>query len=941
MRKILTFAVALVLAAIPVFAQGQMQQLPNDPAVRKGQLDNGLTYYIMHNEKPADRAEFYLATNVGAIQETPDQDGLAHFLEHMCFNGTKNFPGKALLDWLQSIGASFGGNVNASTGIDQTQYMLTNIPLVRQSVVDTCLLILHDYSHFVTNDPVEIDKERPVIIEERRSRRNAQWRTFERSLPYLYGDSKYSTCTLIGSQENLENFKPESLVNFYKTWYRPDMQAVIVVGDVDVDYVEAKIKSTWADIPKAVNPKAKDKITLTEFAEPRVAVLTDPETTSCSVELAWETDARDESMNNTVPGMLVDLITNITSRVMGERFNDITSKPDASFLSGSFGYGSLCEAFEAAFGDVTLKEDNILGGFKDYCLQLEKMKKYGFTEAEVQRAKDGIISRYEKRAAEASSRKNPEFVYPLIRNFFDNHAYMEPQAELELVKGLLGQVNAQLLNQVVPQFITDNNLVVIYSGPQKDGIATPSAQQLLQVMEEVKGAEIEAPVEESLDVALLNPETLAGSPVKKTAKSRYGSTEWTLGNGVKVVVLPTDYKKDQILFNLFKAGGESLIPTSEMASFDSNIYGMFENNQGVAGFKGTDLGKMLTGKNISVNPYIGNMFSGVSGNSSVKDLETAFQLLYLEYVEPRFDPEEWNTAVSQLKSMLPNLEKNPQMIFNKEMTKVLYGDDPRREFISMEKIDKADLATVEKNYRNIFADAKDAVMVITGDVDLETLQPLVEKYIGSLPAGKKATQWTDMGPHFVKGNVNEFIKTDMETPLCTVIQVYTDYSPYTVYGDVMTQAVSYVLDQIYVDTMREDEGGTYGASSASASMKAPEERTILQVVFQCKPSMVNKLRNIAVDEFVKLATNGPTDEQLTRTVENFKKNVPENRINNSYWMNNLVRYYQFGGGDYDKEYEAAVNAITKESIREAAWKLVHSGNFIDFVQVPGKSTERE
>ena len=283
MRKIVTFAVALVLAAIPVFAQGQMQQLPNDPAVRKGQLDNGLTYYIMHNEKPADRAEFYLATNVGAIQETPDQDGLAHFLEHMCFNGTKNFPGKALLDWLQSIGASFGGNVNASTGIDQTQYMLTNIPLVRQSVVDTCLLILHDYSHFVTNDPVEIDKERPVIIEERRSRRNAQWRTFERSLPYLYGDSKYSTCTLIGSQENLENFKPESLVNFYKTWYRPDMQAVIVVGDVDVDYVEAKIKSTWADIPKAVNPKAKDKITLTEFAEPRVAVLTDPETTSCSV----------------------------------------------------------------------------------------------------------------------------------------------------------------------------------------------------------------------------------------------------------------------------------------------------------------------------------------------------------------------------------------------------------------------------------------------------------------------------------------------------------------------------------------------------------------------------------------------------------------------------------------------------------------------------------
>ncbi|MBQ8061844.1 MAG: insulinase family protein, partial [Bacteroidales bacterium] len=276
MKKFLLIIAAFAMS-VPAFVAGaQMQQLPNDTAVRKGQLDNGLTYYIRHNDKPASRAEFYLATNVGAIQETPDQDGLAHFLEHMCFNGTKNFPGKALLDWLQSIGASFGGNVNASTGIDQTQYMLNNIPLVREGVVDTCLLILHDYSHFVTNDPAEIDKERPVIIEERRSRRDAQWRTFERSLPYYYGDNKYSTCTLIGSQENLETFKPESLVNFYRTWYHPGNQAVLVVGDVDVDAVEAKIKRIWADIPAAQNPQPKPKYTLTSFAEPRIGVITDP-----------------------------------------------------------------------------------------------------------------------------------------------------------------------------------------------------------------------------------------------------------------------------------------------------------------------------------------------------------------------------------------------------------------------------------------------------------------------------------------------------------------------------------------------------------------------------------------------------------------------------------------------------------------------------------------
>ena len=317
---------ALFVAALPFAGAQQLQQLPNDPAVRTGKLENGLTYYIRHNEKPEKRAEFYLATNVGAIQEEPDQDGLAHFLEHMCFNGTKNFPGKGILNWLESIGASFGGNVNASTGVEETQYMLNNIPLVRETVVDTCLLILHDYSHFVTNDPEEVDKERGVIIEERRSRRNASWRLHEKSLPYYYGDTKYGECTLIGQLESLQNFKPESLVNFYRTWYRPDMQAVIVVGDVDVDKVEQKIKTIFADIPAAENPKAKDVIMIPGNEEPIVAVLTDPEVSNTQIEVLWKSDARPEEMNGTVQGTLIDLITSIVSQIMGERFDEICAR---------------------------------------------------------------------------------------------------------------------------------------------------------------------------------------------------------------------------------------------------------------------------------------------------------------------------------------------------------------------------------------------------------------------------------------------------------------------------------------------------------------------------------------------------------------------------------------------------------------------------------------
>ena len=934
MKKLLIL-IAVVMASS--FLAGA-QQLPNDPAVKKGKLDNGLTYYIRHNDKPAQRAEFYLATNVGAIQETPDQDGLAHFLEHMCFNGTKNFPGKALLDWLQSIGASFGGNVNASTGIDQTQYMLNNIPLVRETVVDTCLLILHDYSHFVTNDPVEIDKERPVIIEERRSRRNAQWRTFERSLPYYYGDNKYSTCTLIGSQENLETFKPESLVSFYQTWYHPGNQAVVVVGDVDVDAVEAKIKRIWADIPAAVNPQPKAKFTLTEFTEPRVGIITDPETTMPTVEILWESDARDEALNSTPAGFSMDLIETMVSNVMSERLTDITSKADAPFLQGMFGIGKLCEDFEAVMGRVALKEDNILGGFKSFLVELQKMSRFGFSEGEVTRAKDNILASLEKAANEAGTRKNPEFVHPLISNFFDNQAYMEPQAEYELAKAFLAQIDANILNQMVSQIIPEENMVMIYSGPQKDGIATPTEKQLLAAFEQAKAAETEAPAEETATEPFMDPSVLKGSPVKKTKSSLYGSTEWILKNGVKVIVLPTEHKKDQILFTLYKAGGQNLISDEDMASFDGTIYSTFDAMQGVSKFKSTEVTKMLSGKNLQVGAFIDGLYNGVSGSSSVKDLETAFQLLYLTYTDPRFDQEEWDNAIAQLKAVLPNALGTPQFKLQKDLNDFLYGGNPRRQFISMETLEKANLQTVESNYRKLFASAAGSVMVITGDVDVETLKPLVEKYIGSLPKGKKTKGIKDLAPRIIKGENIKTIKTDMETPKSTVVEVYSDYRPYTVKDDVLARAVSYVLDQIYVDTMREDEGGTYGASSSASAGLEPEPMYIMQVAFECKPEMADKLRAMARDEFRKLAENGPTDEQFSRTLENFKKNVPENRISNSYWMNNLVRFAKFGF-DYDKEYEEAVASLTKEGIKEAARRLYESGNFLEFAQMPGKTTE--
>ena len=612
MKRITFFLAAaacfvLSAAVTPAFAQdpqaAMMQPLPNDPAVRIGVLENGLTYYIRHNELPAKRAEFYLATNVGAIQETPDQDGLAHFLEHMCFNGTQNFPDKGILDYLRSIGAEFGRNINASTGFEETQYMLNNMPVERESVVDSCLIILKEYAHFVVNDPAEIDKERGVIIEERRTRRNASWRNMERSLPYWFGDTKYATCTLIGQQTSLETFKPESLWAFYETWYYPGNQAVIVVGDVDVDRTEAKIREIFSVIPKKENPPVKEVIVVPDNAEPIVGIITDPETTSPSVEMIWKSEAAPEEYNATIVGVMQEHLKSLIANVMYERFKDITSQPDSPYLGASFGVGQVIyENIEGAYGNVVLKEENILDGFKAFYTELERMKRFGFSDAEVERAKTEILNNLENRVKKAETRRNPEFVSPLIQHFFDKEAILDPETAHQMGQMLLSQINTQVINMVAAQLITDENLVVLYSGPEKEGIATPTTAQLLEAIAEVKASDIQPLAGEEVASSFLDPASLKGGKVENSRLSIYGATEWTLKNGIKVTVFPTEHTKDQILFDLYKDGGKSLISVEDIDSFDSNIFGLFQNNSGVAGFSGTQVSKMLTGKSANVRP---------------------------------------------------------------------------------------------------------------------------------------------------------------------------------------------------------------------------------------------------------------------------------------------------------------------------------------------------
>ncbi len=938
MKRLFILIAAVVLSAGALCAK-QLTQLPNDTSVRKGVLENGLTYYIRHNALPENRAEFYLATNVGAVQEAEDQDGLAHFLEHMCFNGTKNFPDKGILDYLQSIGASFGGNVNAMTSVEQTVYMLTNIPLIREGVIDTCILIMHDYAHYVTNDPVEIDKERSVIIEEKRQGNTASRRVWEQTQPYYFGDSKYNGVTVIGQYESLENFKHESLVSFYETWYHPKNQAFIVVGDIDVDAVEQKIKGIFGEIPAPVDPKPIELIPVPGNEEPIVGIITDPELSSTDIEVMWKREARPEEYNSTVEGLAVDMFETIISQVMRERFNDITSDPNAPYLSAGFGVYSLCESTEIINGSLTAKEGEAISAFNAYMLEIEKMRRYGFSAAEVARAKENILSGYESAAEKADTRKNGQLIWELINNFFDNNSYAHPKDELAIVTAILSQITPEYINAYASQLIPENNMVVVMTAPAKEGVAVPAKEEFLTVIEQVKAADVQPNEEEETAAELLNASKLKGSKVKKSEDYLYSTTKWTLKNGMTVLLRPSDLEKDRISIQLIKKGGKTLIPQEDLYCFQDNIWAAYNSTAGVSEFPQTTLTKMLSGKNAYASPYISGLSHGVSASSNVKDLETAFQLLYLNFMDPRFDQNEFDQGLNQIKAVLPNMMNQPNFKFQEQMMKTLYGHNPREIFISEEIVDNANLEVIERNYRNLFNDAAGATAIIVGDFDLETIKPLVEKYLGSIPKGKKASDWIDYGyPYLVRGNVLNDFQVHMESPVTTVLDLYTAQLPYNQENVVALEAAAYILNMRYTTSLREEAGGTYGAGVSDIFLNAPEELGGIQVYFQCQPAMADQLRSLVRKGIDDLIAEGPTASEFEMTINNLKKNIPERKVNNYYWAGALASYALYGIETVDA-YEAAVNALTPEQIQQAMKALVDAGNHAELVMRPDVPAE--
>ena len=936
MMKKITLFFAMLLMSVAAFAQfDPMAALPMDSTVRVGKLENGLTYYIKHNEMPAERADFYIVSHVGALQENERQDGLAHFLEHMAFNGLKSLPGKKMFTYLEGIGAEFGRNINAWTGLENTCYMLNNIPMKSEGVIDTCLLILHDWSCAIENLDSEINNERQVIIEERRTTNTAQRRMVFQRYKGIFGeDHKFANTSLIGSQENLENFDPQDLRDFYATWYRPDLQAIVVVGDIDVDQIENKIKERFSSLQMPENPQPKPVFEFAGNVEPRVKIITDPEATSTSVEVDFKHAPIPKEMRNTLMAFMNDLLIGLANNMFGERMNDIAMSSNPPFLGGYSYYQSYSEFVDCQSFAASCREGEVIPAYKALLEEMERAKRYGFTAAEYERATTQILRDLQSAADSKDTRRHQGFFYEYLDHFISNEPFMDPSYTLELAQQLLGMLPVEAVNSVLPQLMTKENMVIMITGPAKEGLVYPTEEELLNLYNNSLTMEVAAPVQEEVITDLMTGVTAVPGKIVKESEGKYGSTIYELSNGITVYYKQTENSKDNFSFNLVQKGGLSMVSDEDIVSFDSNVLGIYQQFGGLSQFSQSQLQKALTGTVVSVWPSFGSREHGIGGSSSPKDAEKAFQLVYLTYVAPRFEASEIENGMTMLKNILPNYENQPDYKYQIRLNDILYSN-PRFAVLTSELLNKVDIAVIEKNYRKLFSGVKGGKMYIVGDIAPETLKPLLEKYIASLPKGK-ATKEVEIDRGYPKADVIDSFRTQMESPKTTVGMFWLSDMKYSVRNEILANILNSALDLTYTKTVREEAGGTYGVgTSVSISPIGKKNNAMVVVQFDTNEDKVAELVPIVKNGLQGIAENGVSAEYMTKILENMNKVYKENQINNGYWSGLLKSYYGQGIEKYEN-YVEVLNSLTSEDVKEFASTLLKKARYIECVMNPEK-----
>lgn len=932
--KCITFSLLLVLSASLFAQQPQFQPLPLDPKIRYGKLDNGLTYYIRHNEEPKQRAEFHIAQNVGAILENDDQNGLAHFLEHMAFNGTKNFPDKGIINYFEKQGVKFGYDINAYTSLDQTVYRLSNVPTTRQAMLDSALLVLHDWSSFITLKGTEIDSERGVIREEWRTGNNANRRIWKKSNELRYPGSQYAKRDVIGDTAVINNFSHDVLRAYYKKWYRPDQQAIVIVGDVDVDLTEKKIKEMFADIPRKENFGERPIYTIADNKEPVVAIVTDPEAQQTQIRIDYKKDILPSEVKLSMPGYAFSTINNLISMVMNERFEEISLQADAPFVGAYSYYGDIVKSKDAFINIIIPKEGKELEGYKALVLEMEKLKRFGFTNAEVDRAKTNLLKNLEKSYNERDNQNSQDLAEEYIRNYLDSEPVPGIEAEYELVKMILPQITTDAINQTVKSYVVDDNVIITVSAPEKAEVKVPTKEQLLGVLADVEKAELTAKAEEEASRPLIDKTPKAGKVKKITQNTAVETTEMTLSNGIKLVFKPTTFKKDEVSLRAFSEGGLSKIHNVAdlpSASFATNIIAA----NGIGNFNAVDLGKALTGKIASVNPYISQYSEGMNGTSSVKDLETMLQLVYLYFTQPRKDDNSYGALVNMYRNSLANAEKNPNKAFGDSIRMTTTGHDPRVILQNLQMIDKLDQDKAIEIYKQRFANPADFTFVFVGNIDPNNkeTQKLLATYLGGLKTTKAKETYDKVYKTTPKGEVKNYFNREMQTKKASNRIYYTADMPFNINTSTTVSAIADILDIRYLESIREKEGGSYGVGVYGTVNNVPKDEALLLMHFDTDPDKQAKLIGIIYKEINDIVNDGPLAEDLQKVKENLMKQYTQDLEQNSWWADALKSYYEDGINSY-RDYKSAVNALSPELIQKTLKSIVDQKNVIEVVMKP-------
>jgi zinc protease len=929
MKKLSLFLGLFLIGFVSAFSQMQ-QQLPIDPKVRYGQLSNGLTYYIRHNELPKERADFYIAQKVGSMQEEENQRGLAHFLEHMAFNGSTHFPENGIIKYLETIGVKFGVNLNAYTAFDQTVYNISDVPVTKTGAIDSCLLILHDWSNSLLLEKDDIDKERGVIREEMRSRNHASFRQIEKLLPLIMPDSKYAKRLPIGTEEVVMNFKPEELRDYYHKWYRPDLQGIIIVGDFDAEQMESKLKAVFADISAPVNPAQRIYYDVEENDEPLVGIVTDKESTRTLIEIDFKHKPLPREARGTVQGLIINYFNGVASRIFSERFSDLTQKANPPFVGAqSSNNDFLVASTEESWSSMAMvKNNDVETALKTLTRELVRVKKYGFTESEYERAKSNYLTWMENLFNEKDKTKNNTYVNEYVDHFLKGGYIPGIEAEYNSVKSSAEHIPLEAVNQYIEKLIGDKNIVIFLMAPEKDDVIVPSKEQLLIWFNEARNEDVKAPEEKASNEPLLSELPKGGKIISETTDKIFDATVLTLSNGVKVAVKPTKLKADEILMGATSPGGSSLFSESEMVNIQ--LYNNIAGIGGLGKFSQTELSKVLAGKKVQVRPTIGLTSEGFSGSSSVKDFETMLQLIYLNFTSPRTDEEVYQSTIARIKSQLEYMEADPEIALQDTLIKNLYADQNRHFRLKAKDLDKANYQTIERWRKDRYADASDFTFVFTGNIDLETAKPLIEKYLGSLPSIKRKESFAKVNENYRQGLIKSNFEQKVQNPKANVIDIYWTTFDYTLKNLIEADMLKQILNIVYTEKIREEEGGTYGVSVSAGISEYPKGQSMLQIYFETEPAKADRLNKMVQQILQDMAKEGPREVDFNKVKEYMLKRQQENEQENSYWQGAMLNYYRLNFDSYT-DYAKTLNAVMPIDIRKKAQDLLNAGNVIEII----------